>query len=289
MNDCGWPRGVLRCLLLLRSADGRCSVRPRFTGAAYCDTRRINLSGGPIVSRQPSYSWVLHVLVCNMESKFDIVTIASAVCLAAYVAIALVKFLSRLFTALNLLPSMATLAVERRLMALKAWGSGLRSEAGCAKPRWPSLASLPLFCTECGSKVPNLNGHHRGCRLACIKDKRVPADQRERTSPAGTLAFVRSPLALRCSKEQSALHTLIRQRHLTPSCGGHAPTAERTMDPARMCLESLDRRPGIREQPGSQPDVDFGLSNVRHALANGYPRTALTFCHPRRKGCWEGL
>jgi hypothetical protein len=29
-------------------------------------------------------------------------------------------------------------------------------------------------------------------------------------------------------------HTLIHQRHLTPSCGGHAPTAERTLNPARM-------------------------------------------------------
>jgi hypothetical protein len=36
--------------------------------------------------------------------------------------------------------------------------------------------------------------------------------------------LVRSPLALRC----------IRQRHLTPLCGGRVPTAERTLDPARM-------------------------------------------------------
>ena len=43
--------------------------------------------------------------------------------------------------------------------------------------------------------------------------------------PAGTLALVRSPLALRCSREQNALHTLIRKRHLTPSCGGQVPTA----------------------------------------------------------------
>src|ERR1700692_3865526 len=42
---------------------------------------------------------------------------------------------------------------------LKAWG--LRSEAGSAKPRLPWLESLPLFCTECGSKAPNSNGHQR--------------------------------------------------------------------------------------------------------------------------------
>jgi hypothetical protein len=33
---------------------------------------------------------------------------------------------------------------------------------------------------------------------------------------------------------------LIRQRRLAPSCGGHALTAERTVGPARMIVESLD-------------------------------------------------
>src|SRR4029450_3213885 len=72
-------------------------------------------------------------------------------------------------------------------------------------------------------------------------------------------------------KKASALHTLIHQRHPTPSCGGHAPTAERTLNPARTFLESLDRRPGIREQPGSKPEI-LARSNalppeadIRHA------------------------
>src|SRR5262249_14457035 len=39
----------------------------------------------------------------------------------------------------------------------------------------------------------------------------------------------------------------IHQRRLTPSCGGHAPTAERTVGPARMIAESLTPKPGIRE------------------------------------------
>src|SRR6266487_6995344 len=37
----------------------------------------------------------------------------------------------------------------------------------------------------------------------------------------------------------TAFATLIRQRHPMPSCGGLAPTAERTVDPARMIEESL--------------------------------------------------
>src|SRR3712207_9339628 len=63
--------------------------------------------------------------------------------------------------------------------------------------------------------------------------------------PAGTLALARSPQALRGPLGQSALHTLIRQRHLTPSCGRPVLTAERTLDPARMCTESLTPNPEL--------------------------------------------
>src|SRR6516162_8295391 len=75
-------------------------------------------------------------------------------------------------------------------------------------------------------------------------------EKRENNVPAGTLALVRSPLALRCSREQNALHTLIRQRHLTPSCGGRVPTAERTLDPARMFMESLTTGPELENNQG---------------------------------------
>ena len=51
-------------------------------------------------------------------------------------------------------------------------------------------------------------------------------------------------------EEQNALHTLIHQRHLTPSCGGHAPTAERTLDPARMFMESLTPGPELENRLG---------------------------------------
>lgn len=105
--------------------------------------------------------------------------------------------------------------------------------------------------------APSSNGHRRRLplnlhnRRTTSSSSRVPAGDDVR---AGTVAVVRSPLALRCSTEQNALHTLIHQRHLTPSCGGHAPTAERTLDPARIIGRELDPRPGIREQPGSGSD-----------------------------------
>src|SRR6185295_5312225 len=66
--------------------------------------------------------------------------------------------------------------------------------------------------------------------------------------PAGTMAMVSSTDFVRASEKATAIATLNRQRHLTPSCGGFTPTAERTVDPARMIVESLTPRPGIREQ-----------------------------------------
>ena len=53
------------------------------------------------------------------------------------------------------------------------------------------------------------------------------------------MAVVRSPDFLRALIRETALATLIHQRRLTPSCGGQAPTAERTVGPARMIAESL--------------------------------------------------
>src|ERR1700682_6805810 len=41
-------------------------------------------------------------------------------------------------------------------------------------------------------------------------------------------------------RRATAIATANRQRHLTPSCGGIAPTAERTVGPARMIVGELD-------------------------------------------------
>src|SRR6476620_8177009 len=90
-----------------------------------------------------------------------------------------------------------------------------------------------------------------GRQSTCVTGQHSREDGKKNV-PAGTLALVRSPLALRCSREQNALHTLIHQRHLTPSCRGQAPTAERTLDPARMFAESLTPRPELENSQGHQ-------------------------------------
>src|SRR5262245_23725516 len=74
---------------------------------------------------------------------------------------------------------------------------------------------------------------------------------------------VRSPLALRCSREQNALHTLIRQRHLTPSCGGQVPTAENP-GPGKDVEGELEPRPGTARVN------ETALAGKRCAQASGW-------------------
>jgi hypothetical protein len=87
-----------------------------------------------------------------------------------------------------------------------------------------------------------------GCRVAHKERPQGSRDTAGKVVPAGTVAVVRSSDSLRAPERATALSTLIHQRRLTPSCGGHVPTAERTVGPARMIVESLTPRPGIREQ-----------------------------------------
>src|SRR5215470_13092452 len=105
-----------------------------------------------------------------------------------------------------------------------------------------------------------------GCQSTCIAGQPKSRRSAGTNVPAGTLALVRSPLALRCSREQNALHTLIHQRHLTPSCRGQAPTAERTLNPARMFTESLILG----------PELENTLIHQRNSFRTIRGRTLLT-------------
>src|SRR5437867_9358651 len=92
------------------------------------------------------------------------------------------------------------------------------------------------------------------------------------------MAVVRSPDFLRALIRETALATLIHQRRLTPSCGGHAPTAERTVGPARMIAESLTPKPGIREQNLPCTDI-FAERTLRKYL--GQRSRISPASHPR--------
>src|ERR1700730_18773209 len=116
-----------------------------------------------------------------------------------------------------------------------------------ARQRSPLRASSLSFCIGCGSTKLSSTGPRRRLPRRKITRPQGSRDTAGNDVPAGTVAVVRSPDFLRVPERVTALATLIHQRHLTPSCGGHAPTAERTVGPARMIVESLTPRPGIRE------------------------------------------
>src|SRR4051794_17773749 len=88
------------------------------------------------------------------------------------------------------------------------------------------------------------------------------------------MAMVSSTDFVRASERTTAIATLNRQRHLTPSCGGFTPTAKRTVGPARMIVESLTARPGIREQYRHFSDLTGRTDEVR----------LWGQCRPRRRG-----
>jgi hypothetical protein len=109
--------------------------------------------------------------------------------------------------------------------------------------------------------APNVDRRYRiqlvtkgGCQPTRIRGQPNPRTPAKTTVPAGTQALVRSPLALRCSSGATALHTLIHQRHPTPSCGGPVPYRGENREPGKDVFGELDPAPGIREQPGSSTE-----------------------------------
>src|SRR5438132_13433267 len=131
---------------------------------------------------------------------------------------------------------------------------GLGDEA--RQEKWTAKGHSRRRAQARGHSAPHVGRRDRvqlveegGCRVTSNKEikgfpqhggKRCPC----RDDVGGEIArfFASSPI------RETALATLIHQRRLTRSCGGQAPTAERTVGPARIIAESLTPKPGIREQ-----------------------------------------
>ena len=122
--------------------------------------------------------------------------------------------------------------------AVKAWGQGSPSATGSATPRLQSRVSSRSFCIACGSTGLSSTGRRR--RLLPSEGIAEFLPNGRKDVPAGTMAMVSSTDFLRASERATAIATLNRQRHLTPSCGGFTPTAERTVGPARTIIGQLD-------------------------------------------------
>src|SRR5258707_6260548 len=93
---------------------------------------------------------------------------------------------------------------------------------------------------------------------------------------------------LRAPERPTAIATLNRQRHLTPSCGGLTPTAERTVGPARISLESLTPRPGIREHYRHETDMATAMRDVRSRGQSGKHLLAARISPFDPKPTWAG-
>ena len=85
------------------------------------------------------------------------------------------------------------------------------------------------------------------CRVARIRRSQGSRGTAGKVVPAGTVAVVRPVRFFARPKGRPACNIDPPASSYAPSCGGHAPTAERTVGPARMIVESLTPRPGIRE------------------------------------------
>src|SRR5438552_5056988 len=136
--------------------------------------------------------------------------------------------------------------------ALKAWGIRLAKRNGLRKAKVAVARKLAVILHRMWVDGTEFNWSTK--KAAASQGSR---DTAGKDVPAGTVAVVRSLDAWRAPEGATALSTLIRQRHLTPSCGGLAPTAERTVGPARIVEESLTPSPGIREQHRPKADVRF--------------------------------
>jgi hypothetical protein len=127
-----------------------------------------------------------------------------------------------------------------------------------------------------GHSAPHVDQRNRvqlveegGCRLASITASQSSYHTVGKDVPAGTMAMVSSTDFVRASEWTTAIATL-RQRHLTPSCGGLTPTAERTVGPARTIAESLTPRPGIREH---YLERHSAFPPCRHFRARAWPHS----------------
>ena len=122
--------------------------------------------------------------------------------------------------------------------AVKAWGAKLAKRNGFRKAK-VAVARKP---GHSASHVDRWNRVQLVEEGDCCLARRILGSCQTAGNdvPAGTMAMVSSTDFLRLSERPTAISTLNRQRHLTPSCGGLTPIAERTVGPARMIVGELD-------------------------------------------------
>ena len=139
----------------------------------------------------------------------------------------------------------------------KPGASGWRSEAGFARPRLPSLESLPSSCTGCGLTAPSSTGQPR--RLPLRAHNRI-------IEIIEIIEFPRTSGRRRPCRDDSdgeigpgfAMLKSKRASHIDPPASSYAimrracPYRGENPGPGKDIHGELDPRPGIREQPRSR-------------------------------------
>ena len=115
---------------------------------------------------------------------------------------------------------------------VKAWGVRLAKRNGLSKAKVAVARKLAVILHRMWIDGTEFNWSRRRL-LPSEEEYRVPAKRGKRRPcrDDGGGEFDRFCASVR---RATAIATLNHQRHLTPSCGGIAPTAERTVGPARM-------------------------------------------------------
>jgi hypothetical protein len=132
--------------------------------------------------------------------------------------------------------------------ALKAWGVMLAKRKGSERPQSPSRASSRSFLHRMWIDRTEFDWSTKKAAAYAHKEITSSRDTAGNDVSAGTVGGGEiARFFCELSIRETALATLIHQRRLTPSCRGHAPTAERTVGPARIIAESFIPKPGIRE------------------------------------------
>lgn len=125
--------------------------------------------------------------------------------------------------------------------AVKAWGIRLAKRNGLRKAKVAVALKLAVILHRMWIDWNRVQLVDEG---DCCLARRLPSSCQTagKDVPAGTMAMASSTDFLRASERATAIATLNRQRHLTPSCGGFTPTAERTVGPARTIDGELDTK-----------------------------------------------
>jgi hypothetical protein len=138
---------------------------------------------------------------------------------------------------------------------LKAWGAKLTKRNGLRKAKVAVARKLAVILHRMWIDGTSSTGRRRRLRRSTHKEITGIPRHGGKSRPCRDGGGGETVRFFACVQKTTALATLVRQRRLTPSCGGHAPTAERTVGPARMIVESLTPRPGIREHNRSEADM----------------------------------